>query len=142
MEFLMLRNALFFCILVTVSSPLLAQDWNEIAYYQAFIGPEDMRNSNGQRVTTLGGVLQQDRANFHRFGIRHSQDQSDPVFGDRGLRAGIPQMVIAGGGDGGTFAQMARNGQPFLIGVFVCGYGRTPSVLYLADPGGDHSGCV
>jgi hypothetical protein len=137
----MLRNILLSCIFVTTSSPLIAQEWNQLAYYLAYIGPEDMRNSNGQAVTTLGGVLQQDRANVHRFGIRHSQDEIDPIFGDRALRARIPEMVASGRNDRGDLAAMARNSQPFLVNIFVCGYGSTPSVIYLAGAGEDHSGC-
>lgn len=137
----MVKHVFLVVALAALSSPVVAQEWRQFAYYVAYIGPEDMRNSSGQPVTSLGGVLQQDRANFHRFGIRHPQDDSDPVFADRGFRALIPQMVNAGGNAGGTLAQMARYGQPFLVGVFVCGYGATPSVIYLAGAGEDHSGC-
>jgi hypothetical protein len=136
----MFRRFLFACALATLPSSLVAQEWNQLAYYLAYIGPEDMRNSRGQRVASLGGVLQQDRANFHRFGIRHAQDDGDPVFADPALRARIPDMVAAGGDDRGSLSPMARNGRPFMVGVFVCGYGSTPSVIYLAA-GGDHSGC-
>lgn len=137
----MLRRFLFSCVLAILPSSLVAQQWNQLAYYLAYIGPEDMFNSQGQRVTSLGGVLQQDRANFHRFGLRHAQDEGDPVFADPAWRARIPDMVAAGGNDRGSLASMARNGRPFMVGVFVCGYGSTPSAIYLAGPGEDHSGC-
>lgn len=125
-----------------LTSPLAAQSWTEIASYGAYIGPEDMWNSSGQPVRNLGGVIQQDRANYHRFGIRHAQDDNDPVFSDPAMRARIPEMVAAGQGDRGFFATWARNGQPFQVLVFVCGYGATPSLVYLAGPGEDFSGCV
>nr|WP_323781860.1 hypothetical protein [Amylibacter sp.] len=137
----MLKKILLSIAFTVLSLPLQAQEWNELAYYLAYIGPEDMRSSRGAPVTTLGGVLQQDRANFHRFGLRHAQDESDPVFADRGLRARIPDMVNAGGNNRGSLSRMARSGQPFLVNVFVCGYGNTPSVIYLAGAGEDHSGC-
>ncbi|MCL3882388.1 hypothetical protein [Marivita sp. GX14005] len=130
-------TALFTCL----AAPAAAQDWNQLAYYLAYIGPEDMRSSQGQPLRNLGGVLQQDRANFHRFGIRHAQDEFDPVFADRSWRARIPQMVAAGQNGRGSLAQMARNGQPFFVGVFVCGFGASPSVIYLHGAGEDHSGC-
>lgn len=137
----MLRHFLISVVFGTFALPLQAADWNQMAYYLAYIGPEDMRSSSGKPVTTLGGVLQQDRANFHRFGIRHPQDGSDPIFANRALRASIPQMVEAGGNERGDLAHMARVGQPFLVNVFVCGYGNQPSVIYLAGAGEDHSGC-
>ncbi len=137
----MLRQILLAASLAAQAGPLAAQDWNQLAYYTAWIGPEDMFNSGGQRVATLGGVIQQDRANYHRFGIRHPQDDGDPIFANRDWRAQIPAMVTAGQNDRGTLSQMARDGRPFGVGVFVCGYGSTPSVIYLAGAGEDHSGC-
>jgi hypothetical protein len=137
----MIRQFIFSLVFGSLASALHAQEWNQLAYYLAYIGPEDMRSSKGQPVTTVGGVLQQDRANFHRFGIRHPQDESDPIFANQALRARIPEMAMAGGNARGDLASMARNGQPFLVNVFVCGYGKTPSVIYLSGAGEDHSGC-
>nr|WP_325251545.1 hypothetical protein [Amylibacter sp.] len=137
----MFKKTFLSLVLTCLSFPLHAQEWNELAYYLAYIGPEDMRSSRGTPVTTLGGVLQQDRANFHRFGIRHAQDESDPIFANRDWRARIPDMVNAGGNTRGSLNRMAQRGQPFMVNVFVCGYGATPSVIYLAGAGEDHSGC-
>lgn len=128
-------------LLAAVAAPAAAQQWTQIAYYVAYIGPQDMVNSSGQRITSVGGVIQQDRANFHRFGLRDPIDSGDPIFGDRAMRAQIPALVAAGGNDRAGFADMARRGQPFGVGVFVCGYGLTPALIYLAPAGGDHSGC-
>ncbi|MDP5307400.1 hypothetical protein [Paracoccus spongiarum] len=130
--------ALFLAALPAASP---AQEWTQFAYYLARIGPEDLRSSSGQPIRSLGGALQQDRANYHRFGIRHANDESDPVFANRDLRARIPAMVAAGGNDRGRLARMAREGRPFDVGVFVCGSGNTPSVIYIAGRGEDHSGC-
>lgn len=57
------------CILGTSIIPATAfsQDWGQIAYYVAYVGPEDMRASSGEPLLNLGGVLQQDRANYHQF---------------------------------------------------------------------------
>lgn len=136
-----MRN--FLLALTLVLSPTIAgaQSWNQIAYYLAYIGPEDMRNSRGQPLGSLAGVLQQDRANFHRFGIRHPGDEGDPVFSNQALRARIPDMLSSGGFRYAGLESMARNGQPFTVNVFVCGYGMSPSVILLAGPGEDHSGC-
>lgn len=135
----MFRTLLVFALFAPL--PLVAQEWRELAYYVAEIGPEDMRNSSGQRITSLGGVLQQDRANFHRFSIRHRYDQPDPLFANRAMRTNIPNLVRAGGDFRGSLSQMAKRGQSFVVNVFVCGYGQTPSVIYLAGAGEDHSGC-
>ena len=131
------------CILgvAIIPAPVFSQDWGQIAYYVAYVGPEDMRTSSGEPLMNLGGALQQDRANYHHFGIRHSQDESDPIFADRNLRAKIPEMVSAGGNLGGSLSRDAQDGKPFMVNVFVCGSGSIPSVIYLAGSGEDHSGC-
>lgn len=50
--------------------------------YVAYIGDEDLYSSRGVRLQNAGQVLRQDRANYHRFGIRHVGDQYDSFFGD------------------------------------------------------------
>lgn len=124
-----------------IPATAFSQDWGQIAYYVAYVGPEDMRTSSGEPLLNLGGVLQQDRANYHHFGIRHSQDEGDPIFADRNQRAKIPEMVAEGRNLGGGLTRDAQVGQPFLVNVFVCGSGSNPSVIYLAGSSEDHSGC-
>ncbi len=70
-----------------------------LASYYATIGREDFYNSSGGALKDVGAVVQQDRANFHRFGLRHSGDETDPYFGNRTMRAQIPALVRAGGID-------------------------------------------
>ena len=137
----MRKSAILAAFLALCPAPLLAQDWNQLAMYSAYISPADMHNSKGAALTSLGAALQQDRANFHRFGRRDARDEGDPLFADRALRARIPQMVRAGGDDRGRFAQMVRRGEPFGVTVFVCGNGNLPSTIFLAGWDEDHSGC-
>ena len=70
-----------------------------LASYYTTIGKEDFYNSRGAPLKDVGAVIQQDRANFHRFGLRHPGDETDPFFGDRAMRAKIPDLVRAGGVD-------------------------------------------
>ena len=126
---------------LALGASALAQGYGEIGSYWAVIGPEDMFNSSGVRLTNLGAVLQQDRANFHRFGIRHVGDEGDPVFGNPAARALIPQVYQVSGPQPQLEA-MVRAGQPFRVFVFICGYGGTPSnVIPVPEWIGDHSGC-
>lgn len=134
-----LFHSLLPVVLALSPVPIVAQEWTQFAYYTTLIGAEDMRNSSGIPLNSLGGMIQQDRANYHRFGIRHPGDSSDPYFADPALRARIAQMVDAG--RNGSLANWSANRQPFGVGVFVCGYGTVPSVIYLAAWGTDHSGC-
>lgn len=51
-----------------------------LATYMCQLGPEDMRSSTGERLTSLRDVLAQDRANYHRFKIRHRRDMQDEDY--------------------------------------------------------------
>lgn len=73
--------------LTALAVPATAQQL--LAVYDARLGPQDRVNSSGQAITELCGVIQQDRANYHRFGNRDQVDDSDPVFGDPAMRAQI-----------------------------------------------------
>ncbi|MCL4187090.1 MAG: hypothetical protein KJZ85_05730 [Rhodobacteraceae bacterium] len=67
-----------------------------IAGYVAFIGRDDLYNSQGQRLTEPWQVLRQDRANFHRYGISQPGDQWDPVFHDIDARAAMERLLMQG----------------------------------------------
>lgn len=78
--------------LVWAASVALAQD-RSIGTYTAYLGPEDLVNSSGIRLNSAAAIVAQDRAYFHRFGVRHTQDEPDPWFGSRGHRAAILDLV-------------------------------------------------
>ncbi|GIT95785.1 hypothetical protein JANAI62_24080 [Jannaschia pagri] len=127
-------------VLLTLAVP--AQAYDQLAYYITTIGPEDLRNSRGVRLSDPAAVVQQDRANYHRFGIRHAGDEGDPVFGSRGMRAMIPGATRVFGAYPAEMSDLIRSGRPFRIGVFVCGTpGRVQNVFVLTPSIGDFSGC-
>lgn len=79
-------------VLALTATGAYAQD-QSIGTYMAYLGPEDLVNSSGVRLGSAAAIVAQDRANFHRFGIRHTEDQSDPWFSSRGHRMSIPDLV-------------------------------------------------
>lgn len=81
-------------LLVAGAQTLAAQE--TVASYYAALGPQDFQNSRGDRLTDFGAVLQQDRANYHRFGQRDRYDEGDPVFGNPEARSRIPALFAAG----------------------------------------------
>ena len=88
-------------VALTLSAlPVVAQQ--TVAAYYTALGPQDYYNSSGTPLTDFGQVLQQDRANFHRFGRRDAYDESDPIFADPAARARIPALFAAG--DNGWWA--------------------------------------
>lgn len=64
--------------------------------YTAFLGPSDHFNSRGARLTEPWQIIRQDRANFHRFGIRDQGDEGDTFFASAGNRARMERMIMNG----------------------------------------------
>ncbi len=102
-------------VLVAMAGPVSAQDWQYL--YSTLLGPADFTNSSGARLGDLCAIVQQDRANFHRFNLRDQADSSDAYFGSRSERARIPGMCqLADGFD--YIRRDVLNGTPRYIGVY------------------------
>ncbi|KMW57867.1 hypothetical protein AIOL_002835 [Candidatus Rhodobacter oscarellae] len=80
------------CVALTLSGPAAAQQ--VLTEYYALLSPTDMRNSRGVRLTDLCAIVQQDRANFHRFGLADDIDDWDPIFSSREARAAISGRCV------------------------------------------------
>lgn len=98
-----------------------------IAEYYAMLSNNDRFNSRGTLLTDFGAILQQDRANFHRFGTGDSNDDWDPVFGSPEMRALIPGLYANGPGAPGYIRNSALNGQGAFVYVRVFGRNGVPS---------------
>lgn len=51
-------------------------------------------NSSGAPLKNFCAIVQQDRANYHRFGIRNDGDQGDPIFANKAARARILDTCV------------------------------------------------
>ena len=78
---------------LAIGAPTLAQAQQLIGSYVARLSEADHFNSSGQRLTSAAAIIRQDRANFHRFGIKDAQDEGDDFFADEGNRAALEQML-------------------------------------------------
>lgn len=67
-----------------------------IESYDAYLSRDDHFNSSGERLTTAAAIIRQDRANFHKFGIRDDGDEDDSFFDDVGNRAYLEELVSRG----------------------------------------------
>jgi hypothetical protein len=86
-EFIMRKFALAVMMSapLLMSSPALAE--SPVGRYVAYIGQDDLYNSNGVRLTEPWQVLRQDRANYHRFGVSQPGDEWYGFFGSIDNRA-------------------------------------------------------
>ncbi|MBL0373091.1 hypothetical protein JJB09_13735 [Rhizobium sp. KVB221] len=64
--------------------------------YNAYIGQDDLYNSNGERLTQPWQIIRQDRANFHKFGINQRGDEDDGFFDSVDNRAAAERMIRDG----------------------------------------------
>lgn len=83
-----MKSLILGCVAVMAfSSSAAAQGL--MAVYDARLDPHDLINSSGQPLGSVCAAVQQDRANYHRFGKRGQVDESDPIFADKTMRARI-----------------------------------------------------
>ena len=114
-------------IAIAACAPTLAQAQQLIASYVARLSAADHFNSNGERLTSAAAIIRQDRANFHRFGVRDPEDESDPFFADQDNRAALEQMLERGRAAPGVIDRVV-NGTP-LVRVEVHRSGSGPFIV-------------
>jgi hypothetical protein len=93
-----MRKRLFaaaFAAVLAVSADAARAD-ELIESYGAYIGQDDLYNSNNERLTQPWQVLRQDRANVHRFGVRQPGDDLDSFFASSRNRELAERMIRAG----------------------------------------------
>lgn len=106
-----------------------------IAEYFTTVGAEDSRNSRGNPVADWCAIVRQDRANHHRFGIRHDGDRGDPIFADGAARAAISgRCRVAPGSE--HIPGLLEQGKTRHLWVRVYGDGATPSVVLVSEGAG------
>jgi hypothetical protein len=103
------RFILTLAIAAATCIPTFAQAQQLIGSYIALLSEADHFNSNGQRLTSAAAIIRQDRANFHRFGIKDPQDQDDAFFADEANRATLEQMLERGRADPGVISRIVNS---------------------------------
>jgi hypothetical protein len=110
-----MRVAISLLLLVLFTSvtiaPASAQQLQES--YRAHLSERDHFNSNGERLRSAAAIIRQDRANFHRFGIRDPADQSDVFFTDVNNRAELEALIERGASEPGAINRIV-NGTPMV----------------------------
>lgn len=109
-----MRTTILAAALALLAAPASAQ--NIMGEYTAAISSQDRVNSNGQPLGNFCAMVQQDRANYHRFGKRDEIDSFDPVFSDRTLRGRIVNTCEFTG-SAAWLAERAKGGYDVYIAV-------------------------
>ncbi len=106
-----------------------------IAEYYTMLVDADLSNSRGVPLGNFCAVVQQDRANYHRFGIRHDGDDWDPIFADRVARARIATTCQLAAGSEYLPSSLAQYGSKY-VHVRVFGSGGIPTLVLVAEGAG------
>ncbi len=121
-----------FGLLAYTTTPSQAQ--RLIESYVARLSEADHLNSNGQRLDSAAAIIRQDRANYHRFGIRDTEDQDDALFADERNRLALEQMLERGHADPGVIDRIV-NGTPLVrVDVYRGSSGPFIRVTVLNNP--------
>lgn len=119
--------------LILAVAPMSAGAQTLLGAYVAWIGQQDLYNSNGQRLTDFWQIIRQDRANFHRFGIRQSRDEGDPFFADAAARATLEQLVRTSEIDPYSRRMIEAGNVPVYVEIF--GSGKAMTSVRVQVPG-------
>jgi hypothetical protein len=119
---------------VAMGAPTLAQAPQLIGSYVALLSEADHFNSSGQRLTSAAAIIRQDRANFHRFGVKDPQDESDTFFADEGNRAALEQMLERGRADPGVLARIVNGTSLVRVDIYRGASGPFVRVTVLDKP--------
>jgi hypothetical protein len=134
-----MRKILMFAVVVgiTVLELRPSQAQQLLERYQALLSERDHFSSSGQRLTTAAAIIRQDRANFHRFGIRDPEDETDKFFADADNRAALERLLAGGTSEQGTVLQIV-NGTPLVrVEVWRGNAGPYVNVTVISRPAGE-----
>ncbi|HCP82011.1 MAG TPA: hypothetical protein DIT67_10620 [Octadecabacter sp.] len=112
-------KSILFALSLLVAAPVAADEL--VGQYVAYIGSEDLYNSNGARLTEPWQVLRQDRANFHRFDISQPGDEWDSFFGSFDNRAIMERMVMNGRIEPSAARSLVNGGAMVVVRIFGTG---------------------
>jgi hypothetical protein len=97
--------------LVAPLQTALACRGNFLVSYNTNIGPRDLVASDGVRIGNVQGIIQQDRANLHRFRRGDRGDGYDDMFLSAESRALIPRWRLE---VGAATAAAIRRGRAYI----------------------------
>jgi YARHG domain len=140
-----MRKLLMLLVVVfaTIGGSYSSEAQQLLESYVALLSERDHFNSNGQRLTTAAAIIRQDRANFHRFGLRDPADEDDKFFADEGNRAALERLLEHGRAEPGVISRIVNgtplvrvevwqgNGGPFVVVTLI----ETPAVGGESPPG-------
>ncbi len=82
--------------------------------YVAVLSSQDHFNSSGERLKSAAAIIRQDRANYHKFGLRDKGDEGDQFFASAHNREILERLLSRGTSSPGALARIV-NGTPTIL---------------------------
>lgn len=87
----------FLIVALALLVPTVAQSQGRVlAEYTTRLSAQDHVNSRGDRLASVGAILRQDRANYHRFDQPDAEDEGDDFFDDQHERGQFERLLSRG----------------------------------------------
>ena len=86
--------------------------------YCTKVSRNDKVASDGYALTDAASILRQDRANYHKFGIRDPGDQGDSTFKSAKARSRIPAMLDNGDTDAATLRKIVSGNPRVCVEIY------------------------
>ncbi len=116
---------------LTLATPVAAQEL--VGSYVAYISRDDLYSSKGTRLREPWQVLRQDRANFHRFGIRQAGDETDSFFASKENRGIMERMIMNGSIDPAAARILTQGGATVFVRIYGSGSRGTSVRVTVVD---------
>jgi hypothetical protein len=100
------------------SSMSSSDDFDLLDQYVAYIGPDDLYNSQGDRLREPWQIIRQDRANYHRFDIQDDLDEGDTFFAEAENRAIMEDMLRNGSISRAAARDVVAGGALVLVEIY------------------------
>ncbi|MER9745962.1 hypothetical protein [Mesorhizobium sp. M0140] len=101
-------------LLASLLGVLAAHADDMLGSYVARISDRDHQASDGYALDNAAQMVRQDRANWHKFHRRDSDDEGDGWFRTNGQRADLQRMLERGGAMSSSTKRAIVNGEPLI----------------------------
>lgn len=95
-----------------------------VEQYVAVLSERDHFNSKGGRLTDAAAIIRQDRANYHKFGMRDRGDSGDNFFADAANRDLLERMLNRGSSSRSAINAIVNGTPVVLVQIFKSGSGQ------------------
>ena len=113
-----IARALLVCSSVlSISTATFAQS-DPVESYCATLGEDDHFASDGYRLDNAAAIIRQDRANFHKFGVRDPSDENDSIFRSVANRARLEAMLRNGSIDRAAERAIVRGTPDICVDIY------------------------